>query len=96
MRNRVAGRRTRSLVKMMTAVVGLLLVVSARVAVAAQGQVPTIESSMPTNIAGPLGITVAAVGMLGLMLGLWRFLRKMSKARVAAAQVEARTPAEVG
>jgi uncharacterized membrane protein YidH (DUF202 family) len=93
-RNRVAGGRTRSLVKMMTAVVGLLLVVSARVAVAAQGDT-TIESSMPTNIAGPLGITVAAVGMLGLMLGLWRFLRKMSKARLAAAQTEARTPAGV-
>jgi uncharacterized membrane protein YidH (DUF202 family) len=93
-RNRVAGGRTRSLVKMMTAVVGLLLVVSARVAVAAQGDT-TIESSMPTNIAGPLGITVAAVGMLGLMLGLWRFLRKMAKARLAA-EVEARTPVEVG
>jgi uncharacterized membrane protein YidH (DUF202 family) len=92
-RNRVAGRRTRSLVKMMTAVVGLLLVVGARVAVAAQGNT-TIESSMPTNIAGPLGITVAAVGMLGLMLGLWRFLRKSAKARLAA-EVEARTPARV-
>ncbi|GAB3910105.1 hypothetical protein GCM10029964_113220 [Kibdelosporangium lantanae] len=94
MRNRVAGRRTRSLVKMMTAVVGLLLVVSARVAVAAQGDTTTIESSMPTNIAGPLGITVAAIGMVGLLLGLWRFLRKMAKARLAA-EVEARTPAQV-
>jgi hypothetical protein len=96
-RNRVAGRRTRSLVKLMTAVVGLLLVAGARVAVAAQGDAATttIQSSMPTNIAGPLGITVAAIGMIGLMLGLLRFLRKSAKARLAA-EVEARTPAEVG
>jgi type IV secretory pathway VirB2 component (pilin) len=82
-RNRVAGRRTRSLVKKMMAAVGLLLVVSARAAAAAQGDT-TIEGSMPTNIAGPVGITVAAIGMVGLLLGLWRFLRKSAKDRVAA------------
>lgn len=91
MRNRVAGSRTRSLVKRLMAIAGLLLVVTAHAAAAAQGQ-NTLESSMPTNIAGPLGITVAALGLLGLVLGLWRFLRKSAKARVAA-RVEVAQPA---
>jgi type IV secretory pathway VirB2 component (pilin) len=93
-RNRVAGSRTRSLVKTMVAVAGLLLVVTAHVAAAAQsGGSSTVESSMPTNIAGPLGIVVAAVGLSGLVLGLWRFLRKSAKARAAAARAEKpRTP----
>jgi hypothetical protein len=92
-RNRVAGSRTRSLVKKMMAIAGLLLVVTARAAVAAQGDT-TIESSMPTNIAGPLGITVAGIGMLGLLLGLWRFLRKSAKAKAAArVETQPRTPA---
>jgi cytochrome oxidase assembly protein ShyY1 len=78
------------------AVVGLLLVVTAHAAGAAQGET-TLEGSMPMNFAGPLGITVAAIGLSGLVLGLWRFLRKSAKARLAA-QVEAqpaqpRTPA---
>jgi hypothetical protein len=80
----------------MMAVVGLLLVVSARVATAAQGET-TIQSSMATNIAGPLGITVAAIGMVGLLVGLWRFLRRSAKAKLAAAAAaaEVRTPASV-
>jgi hypothetical protein len=93
-RNRVAGSRTRSLVKAMVAIAGLLLVVTAHAAVAAQGGGNTVESSMPTNIAGPLGIIVAAVGLSGLVLGLWRFLRKSAKAKLTATQPEKpRTPA---
>jgi hypothetical protein len=78
------------------AIAGLLLVVTAHAAAAAQGDT-TVESSMPTTIAGPVGITVAAIGLAGLVLGLLRFLRKSAKARVAA-RLEAqpaqpRTPA---
>jgi hypothetical protein len=59
-------------------------VVTAHTATAAQEN-NTLESSMPMNIAGPLGIIVAAIGLTGLVLGLWRFLRKSAKARIEAA-----------
>jgi hypothetical protein len=104
-RNRVAGRRTRSLVKTMMAVVGLMLVVTAHAAGAAQksgdallmldpASRSSVESSMQINV--PVGITVAALGMVGLLLGLLRFLRKSAKAKMAA-QVEApaQTPARM-
>jgi hypothetical protein len=107
-RNRVAGSRTRSLVNTrlvrtglvkVAMVGGLLMVVTAQAATAAQEN--TLEGSMPMNIAGPLGITVAAIGLVGLVLGLWRFLRKAAKARTAApavtsaaASVEAQQPAK--
>ncbi|TCO65517.1 hypothetical protein [Actinocrispum wychmicini] len=96
MRNRVAGRRTRSLVKKMMAVAGLMLVVTAHAAAAAQNG--GIDSNMSTTIAGPVGITAAALGMIGLLLGLWRFVRKSAKARLAARiqAVEPQQPAPVG
>ncbi len=79
MRNRVAGSRTRSLVTTIT--VAVMLVTTATAAAAQDGN--TLESSMPMNIAGPLGIIVAAVGLTGLVLGLVRFLRKSAQDRVA-------------
>jgi hypothetical protein len=92
-RNRVAGSRTRSLVKRVMVAVGLLLVVTAHAAGAAQGE-NTLESSMPMNIAGPLGIVVAAIGLTGLLLGFWRFARKSAKEKLAAAQLAATLAAE--
>ena len=91
MRNRVAGSRARSLVRRSMAIAGLLLVVIAHAAGAAQGDT-TLQSSMPTNIAGPVGIAAAALGLVGLVLGLWRFLRKSAKARVAARLAEVTAP----
>ncbi|MET0134646.1 MAG: hypothetical protein ABW215_13770 [Kibdelosporangium sp.] len=79
----MAGSRTRSLVQRLTVLVGLLMVAGAQVATAAQES--TLESRMPMNIAGPIGIVVAAIGLLGLMAGFWRFHRKSVKARVEAA-----------
>ncbi|MEV4320561.1 hypothetical protein [Actinocrispum sp. NPDC049592] len=58
-----------------------LMVTTATAAAAQDGS--TLESSMPMNIAGPLGIIVAAVGLTGLVLGLVRFLRKSAADRVA-------------
>lgn len=77
MRNRVS--KARSLV--LTMVVSGIMLLGAGVATA---QESTLESRMPMNIAGPVGIAVAAVGLTGLLLGLWRHRRKTAKARVQA------------
>jgi hypothetical protein len=41
----------------------------------------------PFNFAGPVGIAVAAIGLSGMLLGLWRFSRKLAKARAAETAV---------
>jgi uncharacterized membrane protein YozB (DUF420 family) len=74
------------------AVAGLLLVVTAHAAGAAQGN--TQESRMPVNIAGPLAVIVVAIGLGGLLIGLWRLRRKTAKARAAETKLQAqREPA---
>ncbi|MCE7005922.1 hypothetical protein LWC34_24275 [Kibdelosporangium philippinense] len=44
-------------------------------------------NAMPVTVAGPVGIAVAAVGLTGMVLGLWRFMRKSAKDKAAAAEV---------
>ena len=78
MRDRVA--RTRSLVTV--SFVALLMVASAGAAFAQDGT----GAGVPFNFGGPLGIGVAAVGLTGMVLGIWRFFRKLAKDKVAAAE----------
>ncbi|MBP2322696.1 hypothetical protein JOF56_003081 [Kibdelosporangium banguiense] len=76
MRNRVAGGRTRSLVT--AGLVTLLMLGTGQLAFAQDS-----TTRLPFNVAGPVGIAVAAIGLSGMLLGLWRFSRKLAKAKAA-------------
>jgi hypothetical protein len=80
-RNRVAGGRTRSLV--MVGLVALMMLGTANLAFAQDGP----AAGTPFNFAGPVGIAVAAIGLSGMLLGLWRFSRKLAKTRAAETAV---------
>jgi hypothetical protein len=70
----------------MMTTVGVLMLLSAPSAFA---QNATLESRMPFTVAGPLGISVVAIGVGGLVLGLWRHRRKSVK------QARVQSPAQV-
>jgi hypothetical protein len=76
-RNRVAGSRTRSLVTM--GLVALMMLGSGSLAFAQGGP----AAGTPFNFAGPVGIAAAAIGLSGMLLGLWRFRRKLARDRAA-------------
>ncbi|SMC88202.1 hypothetical protein SAMN05661093_02415 [Kibdelosporangium aridum] len=83
MRDRVA--RTRSLVTV--SFVALFMVAPAGMAFAQDS-----TNAMPVNVAGPVGIAVAAVGLTGMLLGLWRFMRKSAKDKAVAAETTEAQP----
>jgi hypothetical protein len=87
-RNRVPGRITRSLVPVritarVTALVALFMLVPAQLAFAQTGG----PGAVPFNFAGPVSIAVAGLGLTGMLLGLWRFRRKLVKDRATATEV---------
>jgi hypothetical protein len=63
--------------------VALIMLGPANLAFAQGGPV----AGTPFNFAGPVGIAVAAIGLSGMLLGLWRFSRKLAKARAAETAV---------
>jgi hypothetical protein len=80
-RNRVADGRTRSLVTM--GIVALMMLGPANLAFAQGGP----AAGTPFNFGGPVGIAAAAIGLSGMLLGLWRFRRKLAKDRAAKTAV---------
>jgi hypothetical protein len=67
----------------MVGLVALMMLGSANLAFAQGGP----AAGTPFNVAGPVGITAAAIGLSGMLLGLWRFRRKLTKDRAAKTAV---------